>query len=491
MHRAIGIFVIFLTLSMSLEGQEGFAPIAWQCTLPNLGTFSSPRTADLNGDNILDIIMGSGREEFNRCDTAVFALDGSNGKMLWHVTARDQIFGSAALMDITSDNIPDLFIGGRSAELIAINGQNGQVIWRFLPNDNVATVRDKGWYNFYNPQFVPDQNGDNVPEILVSNGGDVLAEPYDTNRAVGHLVLINTINGSVIAKAPMPDGHEIYMSIVASDFENDGEIDILFGTGGETTPGHFYRTTLKDLLKGDISGAIVLADGEQKGFIAPPVVAEITGDNVLDFVTNSVDGRMLAFDGKTNLPIWGGKIPNTEVYSSLAVADLNGDAVPDFFGNYAVGIWPDLEATRPLLVDGKVGKLLHLDSIGFYQMSSAVIADFNGDQNLDGLISTNFFKPNEKGEKTIHNSLLVYDFKNRGKFAISSPMVGSNVSSTPWVGDIDQDGLLDIVYSLMTTPDKVYTYDGFKIVRLKTQIPLTPNLQWGSYMGSNYDGVFK
>ncbi len=481
---------VSLSLSISLDAQTGFAPVAWATELPNLGTFSSPRMADLNGDGILDVIMGAGREEFTRCDTAVVALDGKDGALLWKVTARDQIFGSATLLDITGDSIKDVFIGGRSAELIAINGASGEVLWRFLSDDNVATVRKKGWYNFYNPQAVPDVSGDNIPDLLVSNGGDVLAEPYDTNRAAGHLALIDGSNGQVIKRAVMPDSNEIYMSIVVADLDHDDQLDIIFGTGGETTPGYLYRGTFDQVLDEDLSSAKVLAAGGAKGFIAPPVLADLTDDGIYDIICNSVDGRMMAFNGENNEVIWGGQIPRTEVYSSLAVGDITRDSVPDFFGNYAIGIWPDLEGTRPLLVDGKRGKLLYIDSIGFYQMSSGVVADFNTDGHIDALISANFFKPNALGEKTIHNSLLVYDFQNQGKYAISSPEVGSNVASTPWIGDMDGDGFFDIVYCLMTTPDKVYTYDGFKVIRLKTKFKYTAN-HWGAYMGNNYDGLYR
>ncbi len=490
MRLIVTFLATLLSTGLGLLAQGGFQPVAWSTYLPDLGTFSSPRLADLNRDGVLDVVLGAGREEFTRCDTAVLALDGRDGKILWHVHARDQIFGTASFLDITGDSISDVIIGGRSAELMAINGTTGGIIWRFLPNDHVASIRELGWYNFYQPQIIPDINGDTYPELLIANGGDVLAEPYDTNRAAGHLAIISSLDGSVIKKAVMPDSNEIYISIIATDLNDNGQYDVIYGTGGETTPGHLYRTTLDKVLMGDLTSSTILADGLAKGFIAPPVVADITEDGVYDIITSSVDGRMLAFDGSTNQLLWGGQIPNTEVYSSLAVADFTGDGVPDFFGNYAHGIWPDLTGVRPLLVEGKNGKLLYIDSIGFYQMSSAVSTDLSGDGFPNALISANFFKPDQHGDKTIHNSLLVYDFQKRGKYAISRPEVGSNVASTPWIGDMDNDGLTDIVYCLMTTPDRVYTYEGFKVIRLRTDFPFKSSEHWGAYMGSQGNGIY-
>ena len=94
--------------------------------MPGIGTFSSPRVADLNGDNIGDIILGAGRAELQTSDSAVVALDGVSGDLLWTVSANDQMFGSATIEDITGDAVPDVFISGRAAELIAINGSSSE-----------------------------------------------------------------------------------------------------------------------------------------------------------------------------------------------------------------------------------------------------------------------------------------------------------------------------------------------------------------------------
>ncbi|MEQ6118224.1 hypothetical protein [Reichenbachiella sp. MALMAid0571] len=462
----------------------------WTSTYANLGTFSSPRATDLNNDGIKDIVLGAGRQEFNHCDSSVIALDGTNGELLWNIHARDQIFGSPDFMDINNDNIPDVFIGGRSAEFMAINGKTGQIIWEFFPEGDTSDFRAQNLFNFYNPQFIPDQDRDGINDILVSNGGDVTAQPYNENRPAGSLMVISGKTGKQLAKATMPDKREIYMSIVVDDLDSNGILDVVFGTGGETVGGGLYRSTLSDILKNDLSKAILLATGEKKGFIAPPVVADVNRDNIKDIIVNSVDGRMMAFNGIDNQVIWGGKIPDTESYSSLAAGDINGDHIPDFFTTYAIGVWPKLESTRPFLVDGSKGEIVFMDSIGFYQMSSPVMGDFNKDGNVDALLNVNFFLPNEKGEKTIHNTMLVYDFFHQTKFAIAEPMVGSNVASTPWIGDLDDDGFLDIIYCNMTTPDRVYTFDGMRVIRLKTDFPVKSNVLWGSYMGNNYNGVF-
>jgi len=172
------ILLSFIGLLAQASGQTN-----WTTTLPGLGSFSSCRVADLNGDGTDDIIMGAGRLEFEACDSAVIALDGKTGKLLWHVAATDQIFGSAIFQDIDKDGHPDALICGRSSELIMISGISGKVLWRFNPKSRDNRKHD--FYNFYNPQWIPDEDGDGLQDIVVSNGGDVKVAAYDPNRRPG------------------------------------------------------------------------------------------------------------------------------------------------------------------------------------------------------------------------------------------------------------------------------------------------------------------
>jgi hypothetical protein len=82
------------------------------------------------------------------------------------------------------------------------------------------------------------------------------------------------------------------------------------------------------------------------------------------------------------------------------------------------------------------------------------------------------------------------DFETREVNQFTDPLKGSNISSTPWIGDLDNDQSLDIVYCHGTNPKKSYTFDGMQVNRVATKIPVRGKIRWGSYMGSNYDGIF-
>ncbi|MEM7657245.1 MAG: PQQ-binding-like beta-propeller repeat protein [Bacteroidota bacterium] len=468
-------------------GPSIFAQAGWITELPDIGTFSSPRVTDLNLDGVKDIVMGAGRLEFQACDSAVIALDGKTGELLWQVSASDQMFGSAIFQDITEDGVADIFIGGRSAELIAIDGTNGAVIWRFLTSNKQTKVN---WFNFYNPQWIADQDQDGWRDLLVSNGGDVNAAPHDPNRPAGYLAIISAKTGKILSQALMPDGRETYLSPVVLPAKTAQETEILFGTGGETIGGSFYLTSLAAVLQEDLSAAIRLDSSANKGYVGPPVRVDVTQDQVLDIVTNSVDGRLMAFDGKDHRKLWEIEIPGTESYSSITVGNFTSDGIPDVFVSYGRGVWPNLEWGVQVMVNGANGTIEFKDSLGFYQNATPLAADVTGDGIDEVLMSLNSMEINELGQRFFYTSLVVIGFVTNEAIPITHNLNGSNLSSTPWIGDLDNNGFLDILYLHGTNHRATYDFGGMNVQRFDTQIPIYQTIKWGSYQGSDYTGVF-
>ena len=59
------------------------------------------------------------------------------------------MFGSAIFLDVNDDGIDDVFTGGRSAELSAIDGKSGNEIWRFNEVNSLDAMGIEKLFNFY------------------------------------------------------------------------------------------------------------------------------------------------------------------------------------------------------------------------------------------------------------------------------------------------------------------------------------------------------
>lgn len=86
--------------------------------------------------------------------------------------------------------------------------------------------------------------------------------------------------------------------------------------------------------------------------------------------------------------------------------------------------------------------------------------------------------------------MIIIDFKQGKPLQIGKVYDGSNFASTPWAGDLDDDGLLDIIYCHSSNLRHTYTFDGIQIHRIASGRPINKAIQWGAYQGSNYDGRF-
>ncbi len=242
------IFAGFLS-ACSLTSGKKKSILVWNKDLPVIGSLSSPRTADLNSDGVLDIVMGAGENEDKKTDMGILAFDGKSGNLLWKQGAIDQVFGSATFCDVTGDKVKDILIGGRSPQLKAIDGRSGALIWDYkheqYTNDPMLRYAH---FNFNNSVLVPDQNNDGVDDLLTINGGNPLARPYsEVDRFPGVLMLFDSKTGNVIAADTMPDRKESYMTPLCFSQPGSKEVFILFGTGGETIDGKLYLTTLPQL----------------------------------------------------------------------------------------------------------------------------------------------------------------------------------------------------------------------------------------------------
>ena len=371
-------FFKILVIIIFLNGKLIIAQSSWSTLIDSVSTLSSPRAVDLNNDGIKDLVLGAGTDS-TFSNYGVVAMDGSSGQLLWNLPTPDEIFTSAVFNDINNDNVADVFIGGRNAQLYAIDGSNGTILWEFFPQNIGLNPADSGLYNFYSSQICDDYDGDNVNDILVTNGGDHKAAPFDP-RPPGHLMLISGANGNLISKAVSPDSAEIYSSPVILDRLGGQTPSIIFGTGGEQHSGGMYVSNFSDLISGDITNSILLTSHPSKGFIAPASIADVSDDSFLDIIVQSFSGEISAFDGITYQPLWANTFSGCESSAAPTIGNFTGgDLIPDVFTVVYRGTTPTYFDYYQVMINGLTGEITWIDSIGSMHFSSSSAFDANGD----------------------------------------------------------------------------------------------------------------
>lgn len=491
------LVLVLVIVCLSCENKT--TELVWQQNYPLVGSQSSPRVSDLNNDGIKDIVLGAGRAELDSTPYGVLALDGLTGEPLWEKKTYAQIFGSATFADVTDDGVADVFIGGRNQNLKAINGTTGDVIWeyKYLPSDD--PILNLARFNFYNSQLIPDQNSNGYPELLTINGGnwDALANVME-DRHAAVLMVIDTKSGNIIASDTMPDGRESYMSPLIFKQGSSADYNIIFGTGGETQSGTIYACTLEDLKERKLHKAKQLISETGHGYIAPPVLVDINGDEILDIMVASHAAKLTAIDGQTYDILWEHSFEDYECSSSFTVGQFTDDDTPDFFAVLSQGVWPDYSDGRFIMINGATGEIAYDQKLGCYSLTTPVAFDITHDGLDEVILSVNQydceveFIEDVKGDESMVNLLVAINLKTGQMQEIDKSPRFRNIYGSPWIGDLDDDGYLDIVYVQNFNPANIFRFRGMRIKRISSSIKMrTKNVAWGEYMGAEGKSIYK
>ena len=174
------------------------------------------------------------------CGAVVVAVSGQNGEVIWLRNLTRPVFGIRCVMDVNDDDETDCFVIGRYHQWDTIDKATGYTIW-----EADKSIGYPG-YNFYYPLPLEDFDGDGVVDILNIHGGDQSYGPDETNRSPSLIVILSGKTGKkLIDPIVVPDGHESYMSPVRYTL-GDNDV-VLFGTGGETITGSLWAITVDSI----------------------------------------------------------------------------------------------------------------------------------------------------------------------------------------------------------------------------------------------------
>jgi len=473
------LFFWLLIINGLVYGQR----VNWSFEMDSTAVFSSPRFKDLTGDGIMDVVIGAGNENYG-VRHGIVAINGSTGELLWKYATRSQIYTSALFEDINKDGCPDVFIAGRNAQLYAIDGKSGDLIWQFW-SGTYKEARAANFHNFYMTQFIMDQNEDGVSDLLVSNGGDAYILPNDTARPRGKVMIISGLTGKTISQDDLPHHRETYYAPHIHYNKGKKKPMVIFASGGETINGNLWEVSLKNLRKEKLQKAKVILKDSVKGFIVNSVLVDLNRDGFSDILNTRLNSVLSAVDGGTGKLLWEHHFPGYECYVAPTVGYFTGDASPDIFITIAKGTYPNYDSFDQLIIDGGTGEIISRSSNGTFQFASALAVDINVD-GWDEII----YNENELNPETFAttNQFRLIDVYNGTSEFIGERRVGTCFSSTPGIVDLDGDGKLEIVFSYSNSLNSERQYSVIECIKTNYS---AGEISFPGYLGKSENGLFE
>jgi outer membrane protein assembly factor BamB len=449
---------------------DGGAPVAprpitarklWSVKLAGVGT-SSPRVVDLDGDGVLDVVVGGGMQTSG--GSWLYAVNGLTGAVLWKSHFAEEFYATPVLIDVTRDGVPDVFVGGRDADFTALDGKTGKKLWSLRRANPKGDVPNR---SFNGGLAVPDQDSDGVDDLVVTNGGGL----DDTARLPGRVMLISAATGKLLANTALPDKRETY-SIPA--LVSAHPLEVLAGTGGETLNGHLYRLPLG---KAPVAPKWEAASGPTQGFVPSPFITQVKGTSAVFEVGH--DGRVIRLDLESGALKWEQSLAGFEAMASPSPGRFGGSADVDVVVTRSKGTFPLFKwVNRITWLDGETGAVLDEADTGVFSSASPVVVDFDRDGLDETLtLSMDSFAP---FEGSVVSTVTVFDGA-RGKQKRMQLKLRGTGQATPLVADVDHDGTLDLVISYLGTVD-----------RYALELPdagAPPEVRWGGFRGPTFDGV--
>lgn len=239
------------------------------------------------------------------------------------------------------------------------------------------------------------------------------------------------------------DGAAAYGDI---DGDGDGEIVVTTHQIGSFAFGTIYAFENDG---SNVNGFPVATEG---GGVKTPTLADLDGDDALEIiitVRNWPDGLVAVYTGAGDIfPGWPVRMDYVPG-SAAAVGDINGDEIPEIVAESYYG----LHAFTPdgALVDG----FPYYPGLGrVFSYSTPVLADLDDDGNREIICGDH---STENGSGAVH----IVDYT--GTSWVQWPKITvSWIYGSPAIGDINDDGLLDIAVgdqTLSSTPvNKLYAW---------------------------------
>ncbi len=404
----------------------------WTAAVPDAWT-CSPHLTHLDGDGVLDIVIGTGVEQMRG---AVYAVSGATGNRLWKRDLGAEAYSTPMSVDVNGDKIADVVVAGRVNDVRAFDGKTASPIASLRAQ--TPGLLDA---HFNTPIPITDVDGDGVADILVVQSGG-----NDDTRPPGKIHVLSARTLKPLWSAEAPDKREIY-AVPAIRELKDGTLALIVGTGGETVGGSLHRI---DVTFGKDVRAVTRWSGrpQSRGFVASPLWVE-QGPGKWVAIGVSFDGVTIAADGESGHVLWEKKQRGFIVYASPSVGRCASQGCVVVVRSKGTSLQNIGDEARIAWFGLGDGKTIADQPLGTFAAASPLIVDLDRDGRDEVLAMTTRDVTTEtlsKLDEGIGDAKVeVFRFEGTDRRATSLVTVPGVSGGTPALVDLDGNGRLDLI----------------------------------------------
>ncbi|WP_369178911.1 beta strand repeat-containing protein [Candidatus Thiodubiliella endoseptemdiera] len=433
----------------------------------DVGDFSKPTLADIDGDGDLDLVVGENNgtlkyyynQQPSSVDGQAPTPTATNSWTLSNIPAGQSAFKVGDVISLTLTMSETLKLNNTTGSKVVIAGKDF-----VLDKTASTTAGDKKLVFKYSVQAgdsiaATDFYIDNpTRDITLNNITDVAgnAPVFTADRVVLTKTKLEYIEKTGLGNNPF-NGIDVgdYSKPTLADIDGDGDLDLVMGEENGTLKYYQNTGTTSNPAYEAKTGDDNPFNGIDVGYYSAPILADIDGDGDLDLVVGEAYGTLKYYQntGTTSNPAYEAKTGDDNPFNGIDVgnaskptlADIDGDGDLDLVVGETYGTleyYQNTGTTSNPAYEAKTGDSNPFNGIDVVNYSSPILVDIDGDGDLD-LVMGEAYGTLKYYQNTGTTSNPAYEVKTGD----SNPFNGIDVGSysAPNLADIDGDGDLDLV----------------------------------------------